>query len=65
MPLTRGGPEDRTPALVALGANVNVVQVRLRDASAKTTLGRYAQLWPDTDEATRTAVDAVLVARAD
>jgi integrase len=51
--------------LIASGANVKVVQARLRHASAKTTLDTYAHLWPDTDEATRTAVDAVLVARAD
>ena len=26
---------------------------------------RYGHLWPDSDEATRSAVEAVLVARAD
>ncbi|KXK61965.1 integrase [Micromonospora rosaria] len=51
--------------LIASGANVKVVQARLRHASATTTLDTYSHLWPDTDEATRTAVDAVLVARAD
>lgn len=51
--------------LIASGANVKVVQARLRHASAKTTLDTYGHLWPDTDEATRTAVDAALVARAD
>jgi integrase len=49
----------------ASGANVKVVQARLRHASASTTLNTYAHLWPDSDEATRTAVEAVLVARAD
>jgi len=51
--------------LIASGANVKVVQSRLRHASAKTTLDTYGHLWPDQDEATRTAVETVLVARAD
>ncbi|MFJ8687179.1 site-specific integrase [Micromonospora wenchangensis] len=51
--------------LIDSGANVKVVQARLRHASATTTLDTYGHLFPDTDEATRTAVDAVLVARAD
>jgi hypothetical protein len=41
------------------------MQARLRHASAKTTLDAYGHLWPDSDESTRTAVEAVLVARAD
>jgi integrase len=49
--------------LIASGANIKVVQARLRHASAKTTLDTYAHLFPDTDEATRTAVGAALVAR--
>ena len=44
---------------------VKVVQTRLRHASATTTLNTYGHMFPDQDEATRTAVDAVLVARAD
>ncbi|MEV0156890.1 site-specific integrase [Micromonospora sp. NPDC050686] len=51
--------------LIESGANVKVVQARLRHASATTTLDTYGHLFPDTDEATRSAVDAVLVARAD
>lgn len=51
--------------LIDSGANVKVVQARLRHASAKTTLDTYGHLFPDTDEATRTAVETVLVARAD
>lgn len=51
--------------LIADGADVKVVQARLRHASAKTTLDTYGHLWPDKDESTRTAVDAVLAARAD
>jgi integrase len=48
-----------------VGDNVKVVQARLRHASATTTLDTYGHLFPDSDEATRTAVEAVLVARAD
>jgi len=42
-----------------------MVQVRLRHAAAKTTLDTYGHLWPDRDESTRAAVDAVLADRAD
>ena len=51
--------------LIASGADVGVVQARLRQASATTTLNTYAHLWPDSDESTRTAVGVVLTARAD
>ena len=51
--------------LIASGADVKVVQARLRHASAKTTLDTYGHLWPDTDDSTRSAIDAVLTARAD
>lgn len=51
--------------LIAGGADVKVVQARLRHASAKTTLDTYAHLWPDRDESTRAVVDAVLVARTE
>jgi integrase len=51
--------------LIASGADVKVVQARLRHASATTTLNTYAHLWPDTEESTRAAVDLVLAARAD
>jgi integrase len=51
--------------LIASGADVKTVQARLRHASAKTTLDCYAHLWPDRDESTRAAVDAVLIARAE
>jgi integrase len=51
--------------LIASGSDVKVVQARLRHASAKTTLDTYGHLWPDTEESTRSAIDAVLSARAD
>jgi integrase len=51
--------------LIASGADVKTVQARLRHASAKTTLDTYGHLWPDRDESTRAAVDAVLRDRAD
>jgi integrase len=41
------------------------VQARLRHASAKTTLDTYGHIWPDRDESTRAAVDAVLTARTE
>lgn len=49
--------------LIASGSDVKVVQARLRHASAKTTLDTYSHLWPDTDDSTRAAVDAVLAVR--
>lgn len=49
--------------LIASGADVKVVQARVRHASAKTTLDTYGHLWPDADESTRAAVGAVLAAR--
>ena len=68
--LASGAAARRTPhyfasLLIASGADVKVVQSRLRHASATTTLNTYAHLWSDSDEATRSAVGAVLVARAD
>lgn len=49
--------------LIASGADVKTVQARMRHASAKTTLDTYAHLWPDRDESTRSAIDAVLTER--
>ena len=49
--------------LIASGADVKVVQARLRHASAKTTLDTYGHMWPDADESARAAVGAVLLAR--
>lgn len=51
--------------LIASGADVKVVQARLRHASAKTTLDTYSHLWPDRDESTRAAIDAVISARTE
>ena len=51
--------------LIGSGLDVNVVQLRLRHGSAKTTLDTYGHLWPDSDESARAAVGAVLAARAD
>ncbi len=50
--------------LIASGADVKVVQARLRHASAKTTLDTYGHLWPDSDDSTRAAIGAVLADRA-
>ncbi len=51
--------------LIASGADVKVVQARMRHASAKTTLDTYGHLWPDSDDSTRAAIDAVMAARVD
>jgi integrase len=51
--------------LIASGADVKVVQKRLRHASAMTTLNTYGHMWPDADESARAAVGVVLAARAD
>lgn len=50
--------------LIASGGDVKVVQARLRHASAKTTLDTYGHLWPDSDDSTRAAIEAVMAARA-
>ncbi|MFX4294078.1 tyrosine-type recombinase/integrase [Streptomyces bohaiensis] len=49
--------------LIARGADVKVVQQRLRHASAKTTLDVYGHLWPDADQSTRTAIEAAMTGR--
>ncbi|MEX5711782.1 tyrosine-type recombinase/integrase [Parafrankia sp. FMc6] len=46
--------------LIASGANVKVVQAHLGHKSATETLDTYGHLWPDSEEDTRKAVDAVL-----
>lgn len=51
--------------LIAQGADVKTVQARLRHASAKTTLDTYGHIWPDRDESTRAAVEAVITARTE
>jgi integrase len=51
--------------LIASGADVKEVQARLRHASARTTLDTYGHLWPDRDQSTRVAIDAVFRDRAD
>jgi len=56
---------DFASLLIASGADNKTVQARLRHKSAKTTLDTYGHLWPDRDESTRAAVDAVLRDRAE
>lgn len=46
--------------LIRHGESVKVVQSRLGHASASETLDTYSHLWPDSDDRTREAVDAVL-----
>jgi integrase len=50
-------------ALIASGSDVKVVQHRLRHSSASTTLNTYSHLWPDSDESTRTAVEALMTSK--
>ena len=67
---TRAGLEETTgwhelrhfyaSALIAAGQSVKVVQSRLGHKSAMETLDTYGHLWPDSEESTRAAVDAVL-----
>jgi integrase len=51
--------------LIASGCDVKTVQARLRHASAKTTLDTYGHMWPDRDESTRAAIEAVFAARTE
>jgi integrase len=44
-------------------SDVKPSRARLRHASAKTRLDTYGHIWPDRDESTRAAVDAVITAR--
>lgn len=49
--------------LIHSGLSVKEVQARLRHGSAKTTLDTYAHLWPDTEDAARSAIRQVLADR--
>ena len=60
-----GGPQAALNRFVQSCSRPSTVQARLRHASAKTTLDTYGHLWPDRDESTRAAVEAVFAARAD
>ena len=46
--------------LIRHGESVKTVQARLGHASAAETLDTYSHPWPDSDDRTRVAVDAVL-----
>jgi hypothetical protein len=67
-PAIRKNPAIRTVGTLlstsfANGADVKIVQARLRHGSAKTTLDTYGHLWPDKDESTMAIVDSVFKAR--
>jgi integrase len=51
--------------LIRHGESVKTVQARLGHSSAAQTLDVYSHLWPDSDDRTRDAVDAVLGPVAD
>src|SRR3954447_6497699 len=46
--------------LIRHGESVKTVQARLTPASAAEPLATYSHLWPDSDDRTRAAIDAVL-----
>jgi integrase len=48
--------------LIRHGESVKTVQRRLGHATAAETLDTYSHLWPDSDDRTREAVDAILTA---
>ncbi|HLS13151.1 MAG TPA: tyrosine-type recombinase/integrase [Beutenbergiaceae bacterium] len=69
-----GTPEDATmhslrhyyaSLLIRHGESVKVVQDRLGHATAAETLDTYSHLWPDSEDRTRDAVDAVLATAED
>ena len=63
VPATSGWHELRhfyASLLIAAGESVKVVQSRLGHKSAMETLDTYGHLWPDSEDATRAAVDRVL-----
>ncbi|MGH3482277.1 MAG: tyrosine-type recombinase/integrase [Nocardioidaceae bacterium] len=47
-------------ALIQAGQSVKVVQIRMGHGSGMVTLDVYGHLWPDSDDDTRSAVDAYL-----
>ena len=63
----RSGPPraaaDHASLLIRHGESVTTVQARLGHSSATETLDTYSHRWPDSDDRTREAVDAVLGAR--
>ena len=46
--------------LIRHGESIKTVQRRLGHATAAETLDTYSHLWPDSDDRTRDAIDAVL-----
>lgn len=67
--VTTGTPDEVTmhslrhfyaSLLIRHGESVKVVQSRLGHATAAETLDTYSHLWPDSEDRTRDAVDAVL-----
>jgi integrase len=56
---------DYASLLIRHGESVKTVQARLGHASAAETLDTYSHLWPDSDDRTREAINAVLGAERD
>ena len=51
--------------LIADGRSVKTVQARLGHATAAETLDTYAHLWPDDEDRTRSAIDAMFAPRVE
>jgi hypothetical protein len=51
--------------LIASGADTKTARARMRYASARTTLDAYGHRWPDADESTCSAIDALIAERVD
>jgi integrase len=51
--------------LIAAGQPVKVVSARLGHSNAAMTLNVYSHLWPDDEDRTRQAIDAVFSAKID
>jgi len=53
-------PKTYSDLISEIKESVKTVQRRLGHATAAETLDTYAHLWPDSDDRTREAVDAIL-----
>lgn len=51
--------------LISKKSDLKTAQAWLRHARAKTTPDTYGHMWPDADESTRSAIDAVITKRVD
>jgi integrase len=59
-PATFAAGRHYASLLIRFGESVKTVQVRLGHATAAEILDTYSNLWPDSDDRTRDAIDSVL-----